>query len=249
MGSATPRLKIPGLKVPGAARASRSARILSLIALICGFAIAFFAYELGQIRAGHNRLEAQQRYQDLQSELIRLQRETRRLREQLVQGETNAKIDNESYRQVETRLAELQATILKQQEDLAFYRGIVSADQDTGLRIQDFELLRGANDSSFSLRLVLAQALRNDKRISGHVELNVEGKRDGEPLSLDLADLAAEATEGARIDFSFRYFQNLQAELVLPKGFAPERVIVKLKPTGKSVKAVEESFDWPALAG
>ncbi len=66
-------------------------------------------------------------------------------------------------------------------------------------------------------------------------------------MALDLGDLAASADE--RLDFSFRYFQNLEADLVLPEGFAPQRVIVKLTPKGKAVKAVEESFAWRVKAG
>lgn len=249
MGSRKPRLKVPRLKVAGVGHESRVGRVVSIIGIVCGFAIVFFAYELGQIRAGYNRMEAQERYRELQSKLILAQAEKQRLREQVAQQDTNEKINTEAYGRVESQLAELQATILKQQEDLEFYRGIVSADQQAGLRIQDFELSPGDDEASFRMRLVLAQALRNDKPVSGHVELNVEGMRNGQPVSLGLGDLDAGENGAGRIDFSFRYFQNLGANLVLPEGFAPERVIVKLKPKGKKVKPVEESFAWPVQAG
>jgi hypothetical protein len=137
---------------------------------------------------------------------------------------------------------------LTQQEDLAFYRGIV-ADQQTGLRIQDLELSRGADASSFTMRLVLAQAIRADRRISGYAEFNVEGTRDGKELTLSLTDMLGPNEGESRLAFSFRYFQNLQTELVLPDGFAPARVTVKLTPNGKSAKPVEKSFDWTIQAG
>jgi hypothetical protein len=224
-----------------------SGPLLPLILIGCGLAGAFFAYELGQIRAGYNRLESEQRYAALQKELIALQEDNVARRERVALLETSEKINAEAYRQVEAQLIELQARILKQQEDLAFYEGIVASDQTAGLRIQDFALVPGVDDSAFSLRLVLAQALRNDREVSGYIELAVQGTRGGEPLTLDLRDLAA--SEDERLDFSFRYFQNLEADLVLPKGFAPERVIVKLTPKGKAVKAVEESFAWRVKAG
>ena len=224
-----------------------SGPLLPLILIGCGLAGAFFAYELGQIRAGYNRLESEQRYAALQKELIALQEDNVARRERVALLETSEKINAEAYRQVEAQLIELQARILKQQEDLAFYEGIVASDQTAGLRIQDFALVPGVDDSAFSLRLVLAQALRNDREVSGYIELAVQGTRGGEPLTLDLRDLAA--SEDERLDFSFRYFQNLEADLVLPKGFAPERVIVKLTPKGKAVKAVEESFAWRLKVG
>jgi hypothetical protein len=224
-----------------------SGPLLPLILIGCGLAGAFFAYELGQIRAGYNRLESEQRYAALQKELIALQEDNVARRKRVALLETSEKINAEAYRQVEAQLIELQARILKQQEELAFYEGIVASDQTAGLRIQDFALVAGVDDAAFSLRLVLAQALRNDREVSGYIELAVEGTRGGESLTLDLGDLAA--GEDERLDFSFRYFQNLEADLVLPEGFAPQRVIVKLTPKGKAVKAVEESFAWRVKAG
>jgi hypothetical protein len=216
--------------------------------LLVGLGIIWAAYELGQIRAGYNRFQAQQRYIVLEREFNAMQEETAKLSQKVVLLETSEKIDTEAYRRVEEQLADLQEEILNQREDLAFYRGIV-ADQQTGLRIQDLELLRGADASSFTMRLVLAQAIRADRRVSGYVELNVEGIRDGQELTLGLADLAGQAGGDSRLAFSFRYFQNLRADLVLPKGFAPARVTVKLTPNGKSAKPLEKSFNWAVQAG
>lgn len=216
--------------------------------LLVGLGIIWAAYELGQIRAGYNRFQAQQRYIVLEREFNAMQEETAKLSQKVVLLETSEKIDTEAYRRVEEQLADLQEEILNQREDLAFYRGIV-ADQQTGLRIQDLELLRGADASSFTMRLVLAQAIRADRRVSGYVELNVEGIRDGQELTLGLADLAGQAGGDSRLAFSFRYFQNLRADLVLPKGFAPARVTVKLMPNGKSAKPLEKSFNWAVQAG
>jgi hypothetical protein len=248
MGFARQRLKIASGRSINRRRPSRSSKIFALIGLLIGLGIVWAAYDLGQIRAGHNRRQAQQRYTLLEREFNALRKEAGDLKEKLVLLETNQKIDTEAYRRVEGRLAGLQEEILTQQEDLAFYRGIVS-DQQTGLRIQDLELLRGADASSFTMHLVLAQAIRADRLITGYVELNVAGMRDGEELTLGLADLVGKTDGKSRLAFSFRYFQNLQADLVLPKGFAPARVTVKLTPNGKSAKPLEKSFNWAVQVG
>jgi hypothetical protein len=99
------------------------------------------------------------------------------------------------------------------------------------------------------MRLVLAQAMRAGTRISGSVELEIEGVQDSKPRKLGLRDLIAEEPRPRRLDFSFRYFQNLEAELVLPEGFVPARVKVKLRPKGKSSESIEKSFDWVVKAG
>jgi hypothetical protein len=248
MGIAGQRLKIGPKRLINRGEPSRLAQVFALLGLFVGFGIIWAAYELGQIRAGHNRFEAQQRYALLEDEFNALQEEAAELTDKVVMLETNQKIDAEAYRRVEEQLAGLQEEILTHREDLAFYRGIV-ADQQTGLRIQDLELLRGADPSSFTMRLVLAQAIRADRRVSGYVEFNVEGTRDGKELTLSLGDMSGQTDRESRLAFSFRYFQNLQADLVLPKGFAPARVTVKLTPDGKSAKPLEKSFDWAIQAG
>jgi len=222
--------------------------MFAVAGLCAGLAIVWLAYELGQRRAGYNSRAAQQSRVEVENELEAYQDENHKLREKIALLETNVKIDSEAYRRVDNELAGLQAQILKQQEDLAFYRGIV-ADQETGVRIQDLELFSGENELSYSMHLVLAQAIGTDQRVSGFVELQVDGTRDGESLSLSLADMGRPSGGKRRLDFSFRYFQNLETDLILPEGFAPARVSVKLTPQGNSAKPVEKSFDWSVEVG
>lgn len=228
-----------------AQRGFLAARLAAVITLAVA-ATLFMAYEFGQIRAGHNRLLARERQAALQEELEQTESEKQRLRERIVILETNEKVKAEAYRQVEAQLTELQSTIHQQRENLAFYESIVSADPKSGLHIQDFDVSPRDGNESYMLRMVLAQAIRNNRKISGHLELSVDGIRDGKAVTLALSDIAANQGVGDRIDFSFRYFQNLKTPLAFPEGFAPDRVTVKLKPTGKGLKPVEQSFDWPA---
>ena len=235
-------------KVPQSQGVRRN-RIFAIGALICGLAVIWVVYELGQIRAGHNGFEARQHYSELESKFDAAREQNEKLRRKIALLETDKKIDEETYSQVEQRLIGLQNEILAQREDLAFYRGIV-ADQQAGLRVQDFELLAGNEASSFSLRLVLAQAMRASQRISGSVELQVEGVQNGESLTLGLAELGVVGEQRKSLTgFSFRYFQNLEADLVLPEGFAPERVIVTLRPKGARAKPLEKTYDWAVRPG
>jgi len=208
-----------------------------VVSCLLGF---WIAYELGQIRAGHNGFEAQREYEELEDNFDDLQSENTELRRQIAVLETSRKIDQEAYAQVEAQLTGLQQEILAQEEDLEFYRGIV-ADQQTGLRVQDLELLSGTEPDLFNLRLVLAQSMRATKRIEGSVEFEFEGELNGEPETLALKDFWVGEPQ-SRLEFSFRYFQNLEAALELPEGFKPETVTVKLK--GKDTKAIERKYAW-----
>lgn len=223
-------------------------QIFVAVGVVCAVAFVWIAFELGQVRAGYNSFEAAERYRELERVLEEQREEGRRLHEHIAQLETDRKIDGEAYARVERELATLEAEILTQQEDLQFYRGIV-ADQQAGLRVQDFALWPGNGPLSYSMRLVLAQAMRAGSRISGSVELEIQGERDSKPLTLGLADMLGGTVRKSRLDFSFRYFQNLEAELILPEGFTPARVNVRLRPRGKAAESIEKSFDWAVKAG
>jgi hypothetical protein len=219
-----------------------------LIVIVCAAVFIWIAFELGQIRAGHNSIEAGERHRELEAALDEERDTTEELRARVAQLETDRKIDRAAYAGVDQELAGLEAEIFAQQEDLEFYRGIV-ADQQTGLRIQDFVIWRGDRPRAFSMRLVLAQAMRAGSRISGSVDMDVEGMQDGEAQTLRLRDVLTGAGSKSRLEFSFRYFQNLEAELLLPKGFEPLRVNLRLKPNGKSAKTIEMSVDWAVKSG
>lgn len=234
------------MKPMPSSRATRVSRAFAILGLLAGAGIAWAAYELGQARAGHNRFAAMKRQADLREELAVSERERIQLTERVALLETDSKVKAEAYRTVEQQLGKLQAQIQKQSEDIAFYRGIVG-DQTSGLRVQDFGLFPGAGPEDYSVKLVLAQALRSGKRVSGTVELSVSGERAGETTTMELAQLKLDGPD--RLSFSFRYFQNLEAALRLPSDFAPQSVKVRVRPKGKGAEAVEASFDWELRRG
>jgi hypothetical protein len=95
---------------------------------------------------------------------------------------------------------------------------------------------------------VLAQAFRSTRQVSGQVELVVEGMQEGEPARLGLADIGATSGKN-RLSYSFKYFQDLKTEVLIPTGFEPERVHVIVHPKGKTSKTVEDFFVWNAKQG
>ena len=224
----------------------RFSRPLAILALALGAGITLAAFEFGQQRAGHNRFAAMKKESELRAELAEVRQTNGLLTDKVALLETDSKIKAEAYKSVEQQLGELQAQIQKQSEDIAFYRGIVG-DQTTGLRVQDFGLFPGAGPEDFSVRLVLAQALRSGRRVSGTVELTVRGERDGRSTVMKLAELKVDGPD--RLAFSFQYFQNLEADLRLPSDFAPQSVTVRVNPKGKGAEPVEASFDWQLRRG
>jgi len=211
--------------------------------------IGYLVFEFGRIQGGYDVVDAANEREQYEVRIAGLEDEIVALEQEVALLETHREIDREAYKEVESSLTTLQAKIQEQRDAIAFYRGIVSpADGNKGLRVQDLKLTRGKEEREFNLRLVLVQAMRHDRKVSGDVNLSVEGSQDGVEKSYAFAELLPpEAKKGWA--FSFRYFQDFDRRLVLPDGFTPERIRVEVRSRTRSIASIEESFAWVTSQG
>ena len=218
---------------------------LVLLTLIAGYLI----FEYGRISAGYDTIDAANERAALEQRITTLNDEIEVLKQEVALQETHRAIDREAYKDVESSLITLQAKIQEQRDAIAFYRGIVSpSDGKPGLRVQDFKLTRGVEERQFNLRLVLVQAMKHDRKVSGDVALSVEGSENGETKTYALTDLLP-ADADVAWPFSFRYFQDFDRQLVLPDGFTPERVHIEVRSKTRSISSIDESFAWAMSQG
>ena len=226
-------------------------RLWATRAALVVFAVVggYLVYEFGRIQAGYDLVDAASDRHEYEQRIDGLEDEISALKEQIALLETHSDIDREAYREVEASLTELQAKIQEQRDAIAFYRGIVSpADGNKGLRVQDLKLTRGKKEREYNIRLVLVQALKHDRKVSGNVNLTIEGDLDGVEKTFSYAELLPEESEAAWA-FSFRYFQDFNRPVVLPDGFTPERVNVEVQSRTRSISSSVESFAWTTSQG
>lgn len=206
---------------------------------------AYLSFQLGKQQAGaeigllqHQRSVLDQRLEQQHAELTAL-------REHLAVVERASEIDRQASLEVRDDFARVQGELLGLRKELDFYRGIVSpGDVKPGLRIQNFTLEPASQDGAFVYKLTATQVKRNDRFVSGVVEIKVEGVEDGRIKLLPLAKLVAGDSKAPR--FKFRYFQHFTGRIQLPEGFQPQRVTVRLAPRGKGQPAaVEQAMEWP----
>jgi hypothetical protein len=212
-------------------------------------ACSYLIFEYGRISAGYDVVDAANERQAFEDHIVSLDDNIAALQQEIAVLETHREIDREAYKEVEESLLTLQAKIQEQRDAIAFYRGIVSpADGKPGLRVQDFRLTRTGEERAFNLRLVLVQAMKHDRKVSGNVAVTVEGNEAGIAKTYALTDLLPEDEEAAW-PFSFRYFQDFDRQLVLPDGFTPERIHVEVRSRTRSISSIEESFAWAMSQG
>ena len=216
--------------------------VLALVAV-------YLVFEYGRISAGYDVIDAANERAVLQAQIDTLEDEIAALKQEIALHETDKKVNRASYKEVEDSLISLQAKIQEQQDAIAFYRGIVSpADGKPGLRVQDLRLTRAAEERHFNLRLVLVQAMKHDRKVSGNVAVSVEGNEGGTARTYALAELLP-ADADADWPFSFRYFQDFDRQFVLPDGFTPERIRVEVRSRTRSISSIEESYAWATSQG
>ena len=221
-------------------------RGLAIVGLLGGVLLLYVIYEWGRFAGGYSKFAEVQRRRELAAQIDTLEQENEKLRGDIAKAELARNVDNKSYGVVEKNLQDLQAQVLKQREELTFYRGIVSPEDGIGgLRIQGFQVQSGGAPRHYRLLLVLQQSMREDAVVSGSVNIQIEGVRANRPEQLGLMQLG----EGARADglpFKFRYFQKFEHAVVLPEGFEPRAVNVEVRST--RLAPVRESYPWQVQA-
>jgi hypothetical protein len=209
----------------------------------------YLSFELGRYRSGFSLLDARRRSELAATELADREARIDQLERQIAILETSRDIDRETYADVEANLAELEARIQAQEEELGFYRGIVSpGDGIAGLRVQSVELMPGEGDAAYLLRVLLVQAIVHNDRLTGSLQVVVRGEQAGEAVEFGLDELGSE-TRGAEIPYGFQYFQSLEVPLSLPQGFAPAELEIQVWPGSPRGETIVQSYPWQSLAG
>lgn len=218
-------------------------RAVLIGAALGGLIALYLMYEWGRFEGGYSKFAEIQQRRELNAKLESLQEENERLRAAVAAADLDRKVENKAYADVEKNLADLQAQVLKHREQLTFYRGIVSPEDGIGgLRIQRFQVLPGPAEHHYRLRLVLVQSMRQESVVSGSVVVQLEGVRENKPVLLPLSEAAETARADGQLPFQFRYFQNLEQDIVLPDGFEPRAVTVEVR--SARMDPVRESYPW-----
>jgi cell division protein FtsB len=220
-------------------------------AVIVGLVVVsgYLVFEFGRIKAGYDVVDSAITRQAYEDHITTLDDRITELKQEVVLLETHREIDREAYKEVETSLTALQAKIQEQRDAIAFYRGIVSpTDGNSGLRVQDLKLTRGKAEREFNVRLVLVQAMKHDRKVSGNVHLTVQGMENGVDTTYAYTQLLPAQAEKIWV-FSFRYFQDFDRQLVLPDGFIPESIRVEVRSRTRSIASIEENFAWATSRG
>ncbi len=156
-------------------------------------------------------------------------------------------ISRKANQDLQAILADRDEEIAGLRADVAFYERFVGATgQRHGLSVHELKLKRQGDSAVWHFVATLTQNLNRDAMSSGRLDLALEASAAGRMRQIDWSALRQQP-DAPGIDYAFKYFQQVEGDIVLPQGTVPVRVIVRLQP--KSGAAVEQSFGWADAAG
>ncbi|WP_246197400.1 DUF6776 family protein [Pseudoxanthomonas sacheonensis] len=156
-------------------------------------------------------------------------------------------ISRDANGDLQSTLAERDEEIAGLRADVAFYERFVGATaQRRGLTVHELQL-QPSSDLTWHFVATLTQNLNRGAVNAGRLQVSVEGTHAGKLQRLAWADLRQQPNAPG-VEYSFKYFQQVEGDLMLPADFKPSRVAVRLVP--QSGNPLEQSFSWAdSLAG
>jgi len=219
-----------------------------IVAIIGVFAIGASAYVLYIRASGWAQEERSAVYNErdkLMTTVATQSEANTALRERVAILERAQQVEGKAYEDVDTYLRNLQDEVLALKEEVAFYRGIVSAGKEKGLNIQTFVVDKGDFPGAYRFQLVITQNLKRVKMISGTIRLKITDRQNGKPRGLLLSDMSGQQAKSLK--FKFKFFQRIDGRFTLPDGFKPDRLQIQVVSSGKKPASVEKSFEWQGL--
>lgn len=216
----------------------RTAAVVFVVSAVSG------AWWLGRWQGERDGAEALRERVVLREQLAKLQETDASLRAQLTILEQEVALDRETMGSLQRTILSLREMNSQAQQDVLFYKQIMSPDNDeTGLVIGQLDLRETGTPGEVRYRIELKQQGSNDQQLEGHVNVNVLGVQNGMEVSLPLRTLNS-SVEVLDIGLQFRYFQNLEGVMQLPAGFQPQKVQILATSRAPSQKTVQQSFGW-----
>ena len=180
----------------------------------------------------------------------RLQAQAQRIEVLEQQATTLARSDQISRKanqDLQGTLADRDEEIAGLRADIAFYERFVgAAGQRHGLSVHELKLKRQGDSDVWHFVATLTQNINRDAINGGKLALTVEVSAAGRMQQLAWAVLRQQPN-APKIAYAFKYFQQVEGDIVLPAGALPVRAVVHLQPDMGAPS--EHSFSWADAAG
>jgi hypothetical protein len=214
-------------------------RLLGTAALLIGLFALYVVFEFGRYSAGFDRAKAAAQRRDLQQVIVGLKGQIQDQHVQMAQLQMLQAGAAREHQEVGREIAELQAQVDRDRQDLAVYRGVIApTSSGSSLQVQQLRIIPGDAAQHFVAHLTLMQGGKPDVTVNGAVSVRVTGQLNG---ATAVIDGTGSTPTGA---VSFRYYQAVDYQIDLPPGFIPATVEVTLHDGRGNGSVGTQSFPW-----
>ncbi|MES3008374.1 MAG: DUF6776 family protein [Pseudomonadota bacterium] len=241
--------------MPGVVKGSKQQRMVVVpyrpqlrYALVVGvLLIAAVGFVLGQIAAGRDYVITSSDNEQLALELADARDELMSLRSQVVVSDRTSIMDQRANEEVQSTINSLRQRVMQLEQDVMFYRQVMTPElAEPGLIIAEFTIQATLTPDTYRYRAVFRQAGAGDRELKGKVQIDVAGTLAGEKVLLPLQELVQDASTVSTV-LNFRYFQNIEGELVLPTDFQPTQVEIRAESSEPQKRSLEKFFNWAVV--
>jgi hypothetical protein len=219
------------------------------VALAVSFATGVFLAALaglywGYYGASREHIDVGEENVLLSEALIQAQEQISGLRSELAMTGRDNLVDQRATEEVQSTINGLRERIMQLEQDVSFYRQVMSPDSaQLGLIIAELLVMPGGTSGSYRYRAVFTLAGAGDSTVEGSVEIVLVGQEANERKIYGMADLirAPDVFEDA---LQFKYFQTHEAEFELPPGFVPEQIEVRAETSRPLEYRAEKVSSW-----
>ncbi len=221
--------------------------MLIAVVLVVMIALAVLYWPAEDKNSPESRIKSLQQEIGRQALVIEsLTQENAELHKRIVKQEQLSQIDREAQSRMQDELKNYQDERLKMEEELVFLRSMVSSKSGSSiLRLQRLRLQPGKAENSFLYSFTVTKVQKDSGYVEGAVFLTLTGEQDGKKRTFSLKELTKDKNNSLKM--RFKYFQNVEGELLLPGRFRPSSVTIEVKPDGNKFVPVKKRFEWVVI--
>ena len=169
-----------------------------------------------------------------------LDHDSEALKSRIAVLERSEQVAKAAVHDLQQTLREREEEIESLRSDLAFYGRLVGGGKREGLAVHVLKVSRVSDSQAWNFIATLTQNFKRGQDTKGHVTLAVEGVQNGKLTTLDWAALT-QGQDPSGIEYSFKYFQQVNGTIMLPGGFQANRI--RIRADGDAGR-VEQDFAW-----
>lgn len=223
-------------------------KVMIFMAFLVALAMfSWFTYRHGKNEGMALKVEVVKERDEIRQELTRSNNLIDNMRQEIADLKVGGVIDDKANEEVRETIESLQDDIAQLNEEINFYKGVMVPNvANKGLRIERLDVTPNS-PGRVKYSLLLTQVVDKHDYVQGGVEISLRGQNGSEEKQFALSQLDKEKSDAVR--FRFRYFQNINGEMVLPDGFEPREVMIVAQSSGNNAQRLEKTYDWPLVGG